>query len=72
MDALQLLSQQSEAKLGLMLETLSPDSEKEKEVRSQLLALKDAFEVTIEDEGNLFSIFFCNKLYLHQINGGGE
>lgn len=52
MDALQLLSQQSEAKLGLMLESLSPDSDKEKQVRLQLLALKDAFEVTIEDEGD--------------------
>lgn len=53
MDALQLLSQQSEAKLGLMLESLSPDSDKEKQVRLQLLALKDAFEVTIEDEDDL-------------------
>lgn len=53
MDALQLLSQQSEAKLGLMLESLSPDSDKEKQVRFQLLALKDAFEVTIEDEDDL-------------------
>lgn len=53
MDALQLLSQQSEAKLGFMLESLSPNSESEAQVRSQLLSLKDAFEITIEDEDDL-------------------
>ncbi|GAB1608872.1 protein FAM114A2-like [Argonauta hians] len=53
MDALWLLSEQSEAKLSVLLEYLSSNSATEEEqeaVKSNLLRVRDAFEVAIEDE----------------------
>ncbi|XP_036364261.1 protein FAM114A2 isoform X1 [Octopus sinensis] len=53
MDALRLLSQQSEAKLSALLEYHSSNAGKEEEeedMKNELLKVRDAFEVAIEDE----------------------